>query len=399
MSLADLSRIEKARNLAERFRSQFGTESRVYAAPGRVNLIGDHTDYNHGYVMPAAIDFDCWVAAWKRSDHKLVVRSENFQGTHEVGLSHDAVRRSQSWHDYPVGVALQLEACGYQLQGGNLLIHSDVPIGAGLSSSAAIEVATAYALMDLSGHTINPIEMARICQKAENEFVGARCGIMDQFVSLHGRAGHALMLDCRSLDYEFISIPRSVTLVICNTMVKHAVASGEYNKRRAECEEAVRRLSAVLPNLKALRDLNREELDRHRSALTETLWRRACHVVSENARVLNAAATLRSGDFAGFGKTLAESHKSLRDFYEVSCPELDLMVELASRQKGIYGARMTGGGFGGCTINLVDTTHADTFRREISDAYEESTGLYPQTYACSAAGGAGPIDLTAPRHS
>jgi galactokinase len=385
--------MEKTLSLAQHFRSQFGTDCRVYRAPGRVNLIGDHTDYNDGYVMPAAIDFHCWIAAQRRSDHKLVIKSENFQESYELDLSDDSERRSNSWHDYPVGVAMQLKRSGYRLQGANLLIRGEVPIGAGLSSSAAIEVATAYALMDIAGHTIDRIELARACQSAENEFVGANCGIMDQFVSLNGREDHALMLDCRSLEYELILIPKSATLVVCNTMVKHEVAAGEYNRRRADCDEAVRRLSAVLPNLRALRDVTLKQLERNRSLLPETLWRRAHHVISENGRVLNAAAAFRSADLAEFGKLMAESHQSLRDYYEVSCAELDLMVDLARRQKGIYGARMTGGGFGGCTINLVDAIHADTFRHEIASAYEKSTGVRPETYACTVTGGAGPVSL------
>jgi len=287
---------EKALSLAQRFRSQFGTDCAIYRAPGRVNLIGDHTDYNDGYVMPAAIDLHCWIAALHRPDQKLVLASDNFQESYEIDLADDSERRSHSWHDYPVGVAMQLKRSGYRLQGANLLIRGDVPIGAGLSSSAAIEVATAYALMDLAGHTIDRIEMARISQKAENEFVGANCGIMDQFVSLHGRRDHALMLDCRSLEYELIPIPQSTMLVVCNTMVKHAVATGEYNRRREECEEALRLLSAVLPNLRALRDVNLEQLERHRSLLPETLWRRVHHVVSENGRVMNAAAAFRSAE-------------------------------------------------------------------------------------------------------
>ena len=283
---------------------------------------------------------------------------------------------------------MHLQRAGFHLQGTNLLIHGEVPIGAGLSSSAAIEVATAYALLSVSGCSIDRVQVARLCQEAENEFVGARCGVMDQFVSLHGRAGHALILDCRSLDYELLSIPDFVCLVICNTMVKHELASSEYNRRRAECEEAVRRLSEAVPGIRALRDLNPEQLERHRALLPETIWRRAQHVVSENARTLEAAAALRAGDLEEFGKRMAQSHHSLRDVYEVSCPELDLMVQLASGQKGTYGARMTGGGFGGCTINLVDKRHAEKFQQQVAKAYENATGLKPQIYVCSAADGA-----------
>jgi galactokinase len=385
----DQIKMEQALSLAHRFHAKFGTGARIFRAPGRVNLIGEHTDYNDGYVMPAAIDLDCLVAAQLRSDHKLAIHSENFHQTYEIDLSHDLPLRSQTWRDYPIGVALQLKAFGYPLQGANLLIHGEVPLGAGLSSSAAIEVATACALLDISGCSLDRRQVARLCQKAENEFVGAQCGIMDQFVSLLGRKGHALLLDCRSLDYELIPIPTNVRLVICNTMVKHELASSEYNRRRAECEEAVQSLLPVLPGIRALRDVTPEQLGRHRLELPETVWRRACHVVSENARVLKTVAALRSGDLSELGRAMAESHLSLRDFYQVSCAELDLMVDLASRHKATYGARMTGGGFGGCTINLVDAAHTDEFRHEIASSYEKVTGRHPETYLCKAADGAG----------
>jgi galactokinase len=388
---AGQNRMDKPPSLAERFRSRFGTEARFYRAPGRVKLIGEHTDYNDGFVMPAAIDFHCWVVVNRRADQKFVIYSQDFQETREIDLSQNTVRPSKTWSDYPVGVAVHLKRAGFQLRGTNALIEGGVPMGAGLSSSAAIEVATAYALLDISDHPIDRVQVARLCQKAENEFVGAHCGIMDQFVSLHGRANHALVLDCRSLDYEAVPIPDFVKLVICNTMVKHELASSEYNRRRAECEEAVRRLSAVLPGIRALRDVSLEELERHRAVLPETIWRRARHIVSENARVLQAAAALRAGEAEEFGKRMAESHQSLRDFYEVSCPELDLMVGLATGQKGVYGARMTGGGFGGCTINLVDVRHAEEFREQVAGAYERATGLRPEIYICSAADGAGAV--------
>jgi len=379
----------KAYNLAERFRAHFGGEGRFYRAPGRVNLIGEHTDYNDGFVLPAAIDFDCWLAVSPRPDASLILRSDDFDQTCQVDLSDNTVRPSKTWSDYPVGVAVVLKKAGYQLQGANALIHGEVPIGAGLSSSAALEVASAYAFLDLAGCRLDGVQLAQLCQRAENEFVGARCGIMDQFVSVQGRAGHALLLDCRSLEYELVPLPDSVQLVISNTMVKHELASGEYNRRRAECEEAVRRLSPVLPGIRALRDVNLEQLEKNRSRLPETIWRRAYHVISENVRVLQAVAALRAGNLRELGQAMAESHQSLRDFYEVSCTELDLMVELANQQRGIYGARMTGGGFGGCTVNVVDAQHADEFQRQVADAYQQATGLTPEIYISAAADGAG----------
>jgi galactokinase len=375
--------------IAERFRARFGGSPRVYRAPGRVNLIGEHTDYNDGFVMPAAIEFYCWLAIGPRKDSKLSIYSEEFSADAEADLTSAAISPTKSWSDYPIGVAVQLLQAGFPVPGANLFIESDVPMGAGLSSSAAIEVATALALAEQSVANPDRVQLARLCRKAENEFVGARVGIMDQFVSLHGQKDHALVLDCRSLTFESLVIPDSVKLVISNTMVKHELASGEYNKRREECEEAVRRLSAVLPGIKALRDVSLEHLDRHRSLLTEVIYKRALHIVSENARTLDAAEALRTGDIERFGKRMAESHCSLRDLYEVSCVELDLMVDLAYQQKGVYGARMTGGGFGGATINLVDARHAGEFKEKIGKAYQKETGLVPQIYICKPAEGAG----------
>jgi galactokinase len=377
--------------IAERFRARFGGTPRIYRAPGRVNLIGEHTDYNDGFAMPAAIEFYCWVAASAREDRRLIIYSEEFSAAAEADLSSGALQPSKTWSDYPVGVALQLEQAGFRVRGANLLIESEVPIGAGLSSSAAIEVATALALAEQSGSSPGRVQLAQLCRRAENEFVGARVGIMDQFVSLHGQKDHALMLDCRTLSFEPLLIPDSVKLVISNTMVKHELASSEYNRRRADCEEAVRRLAAVLPGIRALRDVSLEQLQQHRATLPEVIYKRALHIVTENARVLDSAEALRTGDIVRFGKRMAESHCSLRDVYEVSCRELDLMVDLAYQQKGVYGARMTGGGFGGATINLVDARHAGEFKEKMAKSYQRETGLVPQIYICKPAEGAGPF--------
>jgi galactokinase len=377
--------------ILERFRARFGGDPHVYRAPGRVNLIGEHTDYNDGFAMPAAIEFYCWVAVSTREDRKLSIYSEEFSAAADADLDSASHQPSKTWSDYPVGVALQLEQAGFRLRGANLLIESEVPMGAGLSSSAAIEVATALALADQSGWSPDRVRLAQLCQKAENEFVGARVGIMDQFVSLHGQEDHALMLDCRALTFESLLIPDSVKLVISNTMVKHELASSEYNRRRADCEEAVRRLAEVLKGIRALRDVSLEQLERHQDVLSEVIYKRALHIVTENARVLDSAEALRSGDIARFGMRMAESHRSLRDLYEVSCRELDLMVDLAYQQRGVFGARMTGGGFGGATINLVDARYAGEFKEKMAKAYQKETGLVPQIYICKPAEGASPV--------
>jgi galactokinase len=387
------NRMNRRLTLEQQFRSIFGAEPRFYQAPGRVNLIGEHTDYNEGFVLPAAIGLHCWIAASPRTDQRLVIHSDAFAETREVDLSRNDKDMvvAHTWSDYPCGVALYLQRAGFQIRGANLLIDSEIPIGAGLSSSAAVEIATACALLDLSDSPIERIQVARLCQRAENEFVGARCGIMDQFISLHGQRGHALVLDCRSLEYELLPVPQYARLVICNTMVKHQLASSEYNRRRAECEEALRLLSTRISGLHALRDVTMAQLETERSMLPEILWRRAYHVVSENERVLEAAAALRARGVEDFGRRMNESHNSLRDFYQVSCPELDLMVELACQQEGTYGARMTGGGFGGCTINLVDAKHTDNFRLQVASAYEKAMRLNPEIYVCSPDHGAGPV--------
>ena len=378
-------------SIAEQFRAKFGANPRVYRAPGRVNLIGEHTDYNEGYVMPVALGFYCWLAISPRDDQKLVISSDGFSDTAEVELDSPEIHPRKTWSDYPVGVALELKRAGVPLRGANLLIHGEVPMGAGLSSSAAIEVATALALAEQSGHSPDRVQLALLCQKAENEFVGARCGIMDQFISLHGRKNHALLLDCRALDFELVAIPECVRLVICNTMVKHEHASSGYNQRRAECEEAVQRLAKVLPGIRSLRDVTLDQLDLHRGTLSEVLYKRALHVIAENARVLGATEALRAEDLERFGKRMAESHSSLRDLYEVSCVELDLMVDQANRQEGVYGARMTGGGFGGSTINLVESRFADAFAENMARGYEKETGIVPQIYICAPAEGAGAV--------
>lgn len=374
--------------MQQRFRELFGAEARLYRAPGRVNLIGEHTDYNDGFVMPVAIDFSTWVAAAPRSDRLLVIHSENFSERIEFDLDEPAPHARHHWSDYACGVAAILEQGGYRLRGANLLIRGDVPIGAGLSSSAAIEVATGYALLDTSDHPIDHVELAKLCQRTENDFVGLRCGIMDQFVSCCGRRGHALLLDCRSLEYRLLPMPEDVRLVICNTMVKHRLASGEYNQRRDECEAGVRHLQQFLPQIKALRDVSLSELQQHGQALPEVIYRRCHHVISENDRVLAAATALEQGDFTAFGRLMNESHQSLRDDYAVSCDELDLMVRLASEIEGVYGARMTGGGFGGCTINFVRADQVNEFVQIVSSGYQRATGHTPEIYVCSAAEGA-----------
>ena len=352
-----------------------------------MNLIGEHTDYNDGFVLPAAIEFHCWVAAAPCADTKIVIHSENLNETAEASLESICPATKGHWSNYPVGVAWALKEAGKRVCGANLLVTSDVPLRAGLSSSAAIEVAVGFALLHQIGVGIDLAELAQLCQKAENEFVGAHVGIMDQFVSCHGRASHALLLDCRSLEYRLVKLPSGIQLVICNTMVKHEIGSSQYNVRRAECEEGVRALSKVLPGIRALRDVTLAQLETHRALLNPTVYSRCRHVISENDRVQSAVRVFESGNVRSLSPLMRESHRSLRDDYEVSCKELDLMVEIAAAQPGVIGARMTGGGFGGCTINLVESGAVGAFKQNVAAKYLAQTGLTPEIYVSPAADG------------
>jgi galactokinase len=378
----------KVESATEETREPLRRRERTFRAPGRVNLIGEHTDYNDGFVMPAAIGFSTFVTVKPRDDRKLLVYSENFSEEVEFDLDEANPQARGHWSDYVHGVAVVLQQAGYTLSGATLRIRGKVPIGSGLSSSAAIEVATGLALMTNAGLDIDRVTLARLCQRAENEFVRLRCGIMDQFISCVGQAGKALLLDCRSLEFRLLPVPETVRLVICNTMVRHEHASGEYNARRAECLTGVEVLARNLSHVRALRDVSEVQLEENKHNLTDNVYRRCRHVISENARVLAAAGVLEQHDFEQFGELMNKSHFSLRDDYEVSCAELDLMAEVARTVPGVYGARMTGGGFGGCTVNLVTAEAVEQFQQVVNQGYFEATGITPKIYVCQAASGA-----------
>lgn len=378
--------------LLDEFRARFGAPGSLYRAPGRVNLIGEHTDYNEGFVLPAAVEFYCWVVAAPRGGRKLVIHSENFKETVEGDLDSLSSLGKSHWANYPLGVVWALQGAGKRLRGANLLIYGDIPLGAGLSSSAAIEVAVGFALLQQSGLAVDRTELARLCQKAENDFVGAHVGIMDQFVACHGHASHALLLDCRSFQYKLVKLPSAVQLVICNTMVKHEIASGEYNRRRMECEEGVRALRTVLPEIRALRDVTAVQLEENQRLLAPKVYARCRHVITENDRVHSAVGALESGNMRALGSLMRESHRSLRNDYEVSCKELDLMVEIAAVQPGVIGARMTGGGFGGCTVNLVEAAAVEAFKQNVAAEYALRTGLKPEIYVSLTSGGVRQVD-------
>lgn len=374
--------------LAQEFAGLFGVRPTIFSAPGRVNLIGEHTDYNDGLVMPSAIGLRTRVAISPRPERKLLIQSQEFPQLFEFDLDDLPQHATGDWCDYVLGIAVTLQQAGLTPQGAHVFVQSEIPIGAGLSSSAAIEVASALALISLNGAVFPLVEVAKLCRLTENAFIGARVGIMDQFVSCLGRMGHALLLDCRSLEFELIPIPDRVRMVVCNTMVKHQHASGEYNRRREECEEGVRILSKWYPEIRALRDVSVDQLVRHSNDIPEKILKRCRHVVEENERVREGARHLRSGDLNRFGEVMRESHRSLRDLFEVSCRELDIMVESAEGLEGYYGGRMTGGGFGGSTINLVEASCAEAFAVQISARYQQAAGISPAVYICSAADGA-----------
>ena len=361
----------------------------MFRAPGRVNLIGEHTDYNDGFVLPIAIDRETLVAARARADRHVRVYSVNEGAGAEFDLDVPGPTRRGLWLDYVEGVARALERRGVRLCGADMSLLSDVPVGAGLSSSAALEVSTGLALSAVAGHDVDRVTLALAGQEAEHTYVGAQVGIMDQFISALDRKGHALLIDCRTLEATPVPLDTSeVAVCICDSRVKHELAASEYNTRRAECERGVALLREVLPGVKALRDVSVTEFEQHAGRLPEPVRRRCRHIVTENERTLNAAGTLRRGDLDEMGRLMYLSHRSLRDDYEVSCTELDVLVEIAKGFEGVLGARMTGGGFGGCTVNLVRRDALEAFSTAVVERYRHSTGIEPAVYVSEAGGGA-----------
>ena len=377
------ARIEEKATRA--FRERFGGDREVVVAvaPGRVNLIGEHTDYNDGFVLPMALDRGIAVAGQARQDDTVVLHSVNFAQTATFRL--DGLRREETarWADYPKGVLDELQKAGYRIRGMACTIYGDVPLGAGLSSSAAFEVVTAYVASRLNGLDLPGPEMARLCQRAENRFVGVNCGIMDQMAAALSRSDHALFIDCRDLSCRHVPLDRDrVSVVVCDSGVKRGLVDSKYNTRRAQCEEGVRLLSQVLPGIRALRDVSVGMFEEHGDLLPDEVRRRCRHVVTENRRVETAVECLRGGDYEGFGARMNASHVSLRDDYEVSCSELDTLVTLARDIEGCLGARLTGAGFGGCTVNLVERDRTDAFVQELPGRYERLTGIRAEAYVC-----------------
>ena len=366
---------------------RFNQEPVTFAAPGRVNLIGEHTDYADGFVMPAAIDFATLAAISPGDDNKVAVFSANFdeQVTHSLDTLPN--KASHHWSDYPLGIVSVLREAGVEIPAFSLTLNGDVPLGAGLSSSASIEVATMAAILDLAGTTIPLPKMARLCQRAENHYVGASTGIMDQFIACCGAQDHALLLDCRSLEYRLAPIPSHLSLVIANTMVKHSHAGGEYNIRRSEVEEGTALLRSHRPEIKLLRDATVEDLQKWGHEMRPEVLKRCRHIITENNRTVAAADALEAGDLEALGRLMYEAHASYRDDFEASCPEADILVDLAEKEAGCIGARLTGGGFGGCTVNLVENDDAKSFSLHLRDAYRKATGIEADIYLCHASEG------------
>lgn len=359
-------------------------------APGRVNLIGEHTDYNEGFVLPAAIDYAVTVEATPLKERYITAVSEGFGGIETFSLHRlEKDAGKIRWVDYLKGVCRAFAKAGHHLSGAHLSISSRIPVGAGLSSSAAFEVAAAAALASVSGLQLAPLELALLCWQAENEFVGVRCGVMDQFAAALSRKGFALLLDCRTLEYEYIPLTlKQCRILIVDSRVPRNLAASEYNRRREECETAVGQLAKLLGRpLRSLRDVNRTEIGRVGGWLTDLLARRSRYVVEENERVLAAAAELRVGNLQEYGRLMGLSHAGLRDLYQVSCPELDLIVETAVRSPDVLGARMTGAGFGGCAIVLLKNEAIAEIKQRLGEAFARCGWPEPRFYLTSAAAG------------
>ncbi|MGE5569106.1 MAG: galactokinase [Rhodospirillales bacterium] len=363
---------------------------RVFRGPGRVNLIGEHTDYNLGFVLPMALDLACFVAAAPNGGDALRVYSEDMQQSREWAVKDlESLEPAHDWGDYVAGVAQQLVRAGYPVAPANLLIRSTVPVGSGLSSSAALETSTALAL--LGDRRMEPLELVRLCRRAENEFVGMPCGIMDQYISVFGREGAAVKIDCRSLEHEVVELPPDVAIIAVNTMVKHELGQSAYRDRVRECAEAVEVIRGIRPGVASLRDVDVATFEIAAEQIPAVPRKRARHVVTEDARVEAFIAASKRGDVENMGALFVASHRSLQNDYEVSCEELDFLVDTALGLPGVLGARMTGGGFGGCTVNLVRPKNAEEFSEEIAAAYKARFGITPAIYPCKPSAGAAEI--------
>ena len=378
-----------AQNAAAFFQRRYGYAPLLVRAPGRVNLIGEHTDYNGGFVLPAAIDREIVFAVGLNGLNTIRLYSLDKDEAYDQPLGESPVQPGQTlWANYLKGVVAQFQQRGVVVPGFDCMFGGNIPMGAGLSSSAAVECGLAFALNHLLHTNLSRLELAHISQRAEHEFAGVQCGIMDQFASLFGQADQVVRLDCRSLEYHYFPFDSAAYhLVLCNSGVKHSLASSEYNTRRQECEEGVAQLRQHYPEIKSLRDVTLPLLEAHRAGLRPVVYRRCRYVVQENQRVESACDYLVAGDMAAFGQQMYASHAGLRDDYAVSCPELDALVRIAESQPSVLGARMMGGGFGGCTINLIPAAAVAEFIATTTAAYQQQMGLSLETYQTTIVGG------------
>ncbi|GAB3231330.1 galactokinase [Hymenobacter seoulensis] len=384
--------MQLATTIAHEFRQQFTSEPLLVRAPGRVNLIGEHTDYNAGYVLPAAVDKEIFFAVGLNQTNTIRLVSHDLKESFSIEVT--AVERGQvQWANYLLGVVAQFQKRGVQVPGFDCVFGGNIPLGAGMSSSAALECGLAFALNTLLGTELDRMTLAHMAQKAEHEYALVQCGLMDQFASLFGQPRQVVRLDCRSLEYEYFPFDTSASqVVLCNSGVKHSLASSEYNTRRQECEQGVALLQRHYPHIQSLRDATPEQVQAHKDELGDVVFRRCLYVVQENLRVEAACRHLLAGDLRAFGQEMYASHAGLRDDYEVSCPELDILVASAQQAPGVFGARMMGGGFGGCTINLVAPEHVEAFIAHQTAAYQQQLGLHLETYTATIVGGVGTLE-------
>jgi galactokinase len=379
-----------SRSIHDEFVARFGRQPKLFRAPGRVNIIGGHTDYNEGFVLPTTTGLYTWIAIAPRADRTLRVFSCKFDSMEDIDL--DQIKRHDDgqWCEYVKGVASVFENAGYPLRGADLVIDGDIPLGGGLSSSASLETVLAFALLDCAGIAIDRGELAQLSQRAETDFVGVRCGIMDQYVISRCAKDRAMMLDCRSLEFQSVALPADARLLVVDTGVSHRLPVGEYNSRREECEKAVSLLACEIPQLGALRDLDLAQLEDKKKLLDDRHYRRCRHIVSEIQRVKDAYSALQRGDVRQLGELISASHASLRDDYEISCAELDALVEIMNACPEVYGSRLVGGGFGGCTVCLVDAPHLDRVIDKVRTEYAQVLGRPPWFHTVTASDPVGP---------
>lgn len=366
-------------SIIQQFYLQFNKKPLLAAAPGRINLIGEHTDYNEGFVLPGAVDKRIYVAIAKNNEDVLNVWANQYK--QKLSFNLDAIRPVNGWATYLLGMIYHFREKGFVINGVDVVIDGDVPLGAGMSSSAAVCSAFGFALNELFGLGLSRMEIALTGQKTEHVFAGVKCGIMDQFASLHGKKGHVMKLDCRSLEYEYIPFDfPDYKMVLVNTMVSHALASSEYNVRRQQCEQGVAVLQKYFPAAHSLRDVDNRQLEQYKSELSEVVYRRCSFIINENGRLLRGCEFLKKRDLPSFGQLMFEAHEGLSKGYEVSCEESDFLVMQARQYDGVMGARQMGGGFGGCTINIIRNDAVDKFSSYISSSYEKVFHVVPEIY-------------------